>query len=46
MSEEKLSSLAVLHIHKHKRVDIDSVSEFFRREGDVSPFSCSQIYSL
>ena len=47
MSEERLSSLAILHMHKHKpRVDIDSVSEFFRREGDVSPFSCSHIYSL
>ena len=34
MSEQVLSSLAILHMHKHKRVDIDKVvSEFFRREG-------------
>ena len=34
MSEERLSSLAILPMHKHKRVDIDKVvSEFFRREG-------------
>ena len=24
MSDERLSSLAILHIHKHKDVDIDS----------------------
>ena len=34
MSEERLSSLATLHIHKHKNVDMDNlVSEFFRRKG-------------
>ena len=34
MSEERLSSLAILHIHKHKNVDIDNlVSEFSRRKG-------------
>ena len=34
MSEERLSSLAILHIHKHKNVDIDNVvSEFSRRNG-------------
>ena len=33
MSEERLSSLAILHVHEHKRVDIDVVSEFSRREG-------------
>ena len=33
ISEERLSSLAILHIHKHKNVDIDNlVSEFFRRK--------------
>ena len=34
MSEGRLSSLAILHIHKHKNVDIDNlVSEFSRRKG-------------
>lgn len=34
MSKERLSSLAILHIHKHKNVDIDNVvSEFARRKG-------------
>ena len=34
MSEERLSSLAILHTHKHKNVDIDNlVSEFSRRKG-------------
>ena len=29
MSDERLSSLAVLHVHKHKKVDVDQViSEF------------------
>ena len=34
VSEERLSSLALLHIHKHMNVDIDNlVSEFSRRKG-------------
>ena len=34
MSEERLSSLAILDIHKHKNVDIDNVvSEFSPRKG-------------
>ena len=34
MSEERLSSLAILHMDKHKNVDIDNVlSEFSRRKG-------------
>ena len=34
MGEERLSSLAILHIHKHKNVDIDNViSELSRRKG-------------
>ena len=34
MSEERLNSLATLHIHKYKNVDIDNiVSEFARRKG-------------
>ena len=29
MSDERLSSLTVLHVHKHKKVDVDQViSEF------------------
>ena len=34
MSEEKLSSSAIFHIHKHKNVEIDNVGfEFSRRKG-------------
>ena len=34
MTEERLSSLAILHIHKHKHIDIDKVvSEFSRLKG-------------
>ena len=34
MTDERLSSLAILHIHKHKNVDIDSVvTEFARLKG-------------
>ena len=34
MTDERLSSLAILHIHKHKEVDIDSVvTEFARLKG-------------
>ena len=34
MSEERLSFLEILHIHKHKNMDIDNlVSEFSRRKG-------------
>ena len=33
MSDERLSSLAVLHVHKHKEVDVDQViSEFARKK--------------
>ena len=45
MSEEKLSSLAILHMHKHKNVDIDNVvSEFSCRKGETShPFPVETI---
>ena len=34
MTDERLSSLAILHIHKHKNVDIDRlVTEFARLKG-------------
>ena len=34
MTDERLSSLAILHIHKHKNVDIDRlVTEFARLNG-------------
>ena len=34
MTDERLSSLTILHIHKHKNVDIDSlVTEFVRLKG-------------
>ena len=34
MGEDRLFSLAILHIHKHKNVDIDNVvSEFSHRKG-------------
>ena len=33
MSEDRLSSLSVLHIHKHKELDVNEViSEFARRK--------------
>ena len=39
MSEERLSSLAILHIHKHKNVDIDNlVAEFSRSKGKQFAF--------
>ena len=40
MGEERLSTLAILHIHKHKNVDIDNlVSEYSRRKRETSrPF--------
>jgi len=39
MSEESLSSLAILHIHKHKDADIDNVlSEFARLKGRILAF--------
>ena len=47
MSEERLSSLAILPMHKHMRVDIDKVvSEFFRREGRRLALCYSHIHSL
>ena len=34
MTDERLSSIAILHIHKHKNVDIDRlVTEFARVKG-------------
>ena len=41
MRDERLSSLAILHIHKHKNVDNDRlVTKFARLKGDASPFAC------
>ena len=41
MTDEILSSLAILHIHKHKNVDIDRlVTDLPVLRVDASPFAC------
>ena len=37
MTDERLTSLAILHIHKHKNVDIDRLPVL---RVDASPFAC------
>ena len=39
MTDERLSSLAILHIHKHKGVDIDDVITEFALKAGISPFA-------
>ena len=43
MTDERLSCLAILHIHKNKDViDVDSIiTEFARLKGTVSQFACN-----
>ena len=43
MSEEKLSFLAILHIHKHKNVDIDNVVSNGRKGETSHPFPVETI---
>ena len=41
MTDERLSSSAILHIHKHKDVDIDdAITEFARRKGRRLALCC------
>ena len=47
MSEESLSSLAILHIYKHKDVEIDNVvSEFARLKGRLLAVCLATLYKV
>ena len=45
MMDERLISLTILHVHKHKDVDINGVITAFARlmKADVSPFACKPL---
>ena len=42
MSDERLSSLTVLHVHKHKKVDVDQVISEFAGKKDRRLSLCLQ----
>ena len=41
MTGERLSSLATLHVHKHKDVNVVNViTKFSQKRGGASPYAC------